>query len=85
MSFVNGNITQVPYFGALTYLQEQTDVQLGYPDEHAKRKLKCDISANRVSGAQSKSLENTPSTALQGDPGIQMEGLTVSRKISDSL
>ena len=46
MSFVNGNITQVPYFGALTYLQEQTDVQLGYPDEHAKGKLKCDISAN---------------------------------------
>ena len=42
----SSSITQVPYFGALTYLQEQTDVQLGYPDEQAKGKLKCNISAN---------------------------------------
>ena len=46
MTFVNGSITQVPYFGSLTYLQEQTDVQLGYPDEQAKGKLKCNVSAN---------------------------------------
>ena len=46
MTFVNGSITQVPYFGALTYVQEQTDVQLSYPDEQAKGKLKCNVSAN---------------------------------------
>ena len=38
MAVVNNIIIQVSQLGVLTYMLEQTDIQLDYPDEYAKGK-----------------------------------------------